>query len=155
MEFPVDGKRPGFAKFPEWAVEQGIRELLDDEPPTEVVIEISEGALRFEGALVRSNVEVGYFRDPQSKRVVYLTELELVALAKLLTDTIAFGADIRHQIAEASKNISSNAWSAVHALEKYGVTFDDVSEIVDRKISNARNAVKARFDNLGMTTWKS
>lgn len=155
VEYPIDGKSPGFAKFSEEILLEASSEFSHKTPPHEVSIEIREGHLRCDQGYGNGEIEVGYIRTPLSNRVVYLRDVELAALDGLLADTTVQGVDLQPLITEASDSISSSISSAYGDLEKCGFQYEEVRDLVQARIAEIRQRLKERFGNLGLFTWKS
>ena len=155
VEYPVDGRSPGFAKFSEEIFRQATIAFPIRNPPREVSIEIREGYFLCDEGHAKGAIDIGYFRHPNSDRAVYLRDVELTALGSLLADTTVQGVDLQPHIAEASQSISSSISFAYGHLEHCGFEYEEVRELVQVRIAKMGPRIKEQFGSLGVTAWKS
>ena len=83
IQYPVDGKSPGFAKFDEEALWRATQDTRSKKFPKEVSLVFREGFLECHEYSEQGEIEVGYFRYPNSDAVYYIRDAELAALGKV------------------------------------------------------------------------
>jgi len=155
LQYPVDGKSPGFAKFPEGILWQTIGQILYKNLPAEIEVEIREGYFVCHMEHAEGDIEVGYFRYPQASAVFYVSTAELATLGTLVADPAIFDPHLQRQIAEASDRVALLVGHAAYTLRGCGVTQEDISGLVNSRLAEMKPSVKARFDSIGMNPWKS
>lgn len=155
IQYPVDGKSPGFAKFAEEVFWRATGAAQSRKFPKEVAFVFQEGFLQCHEYSERDDIEVGYFRYPDSNEVFYISDAELVALRGQIDATSALGSRLRENILEASERIANLVNYAASTLWRCGVTQDELSQLVDSKLAELKPRVMARFDTLGLNLWKS
>jgi hypothetical protein len=146
--FPVDGKSPGFAKFPAEILRRFTTDLLPGKPKQEVLFEISEGLAECDRGRVAGEVEVGYFRCPDWHGVFYIRDVELASLADFSDEGSAFMAALRPHIKDAAERTRSRVSFAAHQLAPCSFTFEEVSELVETRIAEIGPQIRARIDAL-------
>jgi hypothetical protein len=148
-QYPIDGKAPGFAKFPRDLIHRIFSEPDRQAFPKEVPVEISEGRLRIDGFGINGDIEVGYFREPvKYGGIVYLGDAELAALQAVLPDIPATAGILKPHIDEAAQRIAERISFASHSLKPCGFTYEEVAELVGSRIATLAPEVKARVDAL-------
>jgi hypothetical protein len=155
VQFPVDGKSPGYASFSEEMFQNATTDFPQRNPPREISAEIRYGRIWCGDGHANGEIEVGYFRDPHTGRPLYLSDAELSVLGDLLTDTVVQGVDLKPHIAEARESISSNISFAYGHLQHCGFGYEEVKELAEARILGAASRLRAQFGTLGVTTWKS
>ena len=155
VQYPVDGKAPGYARFSEEQFRTATRDISKRKPPREVSIGIRQGRIWCGDGHDAGGIEVGYFRDPHTGRPLYLSDAELSVLGDLLTDTTVQGVDLKPHIAEARESISSNISFAYGHLQHCGFGYEELKELAEARILGAASRLRAQFGTLGVTTWKS
>lgn len=155
VEYPVDGKSPGYSRFSEELFRGASREFPDRNPPREVSIQIQEGRIWCGEGHANGEIQVGYFRHPGTGQPLYLSDAELSVLGDLLTDTVAQGVDLEPHIAEAKESISNHISFAYGHLQHCGFGYEEVKEVVEARIAGMAPRLKAQFGTFGVTTWKS
>lgn len=146
--YPIDGKSPGFAKFPAEVLRCFTTDLLPGKPKQEVSFEISEGIVECDDVRSSGEVEVGYFRGPDWHGVFYIRDVELASLTDLSEQGSAIMAALRPHIKDAAERTRSRMSFAAHQLAPCGFTFEEVSELVETRISEIGPQVRARIDAL-------
>jgi hypothetical protein len=155
VQYPVDGKSSGYARFSEELLLEAIRNFPHRNPPREISIQIRHGRILCGDGHARGDVEVGYFLHPDHGQPVYLTDAELFTLGNLVADTTVQDVDLKPHIAEARESISSNISFAYGHLQHCGFGYEEVKELAEARILGAASRLRAQFGTLGVTTWKS
>jgi hypothetical protein len=155
VQYPVDGKSPGYARFSEELLRNATRDLPDRNPPREISTEIRYGRILCVDGHDNGEIEVGYFRDPHTGQPLYLSDTELTVLGDLLADTVVQGIDLKPHIAQAAESISNHISFAYGHLRHCGFGYEEVKELAETRIAKMAPRLRAQFGTLGVTTWKS
>jgi hypothetical protein len=155
VQYPADGKSPGYARFSEELLRNATRDFPHRNPPREISTEISYGRIFCGDGHDSGEIEVGYFRDPHTGQPLYLSDAELSVLGDLLTDTAVQGVDLEPHIAQAAKAISNHISFAYGHLRHCGFGYEEVKELAEARIAKMAPRLRAQFGSLGVTTWKS
>ena len=103
-------------------------------PPREVPFGTRQGRIWCGEGHDSGGIEVGYFRDPNTERPLYLSDAQLSVLGDLLTDTVVQGVDLKPHIAEAKESISSNISFAYGHLQHCGFGYEEVKELLRHEL---------------------
>jgi len=155
VQYPVDGKSPGFARFSEELFRSATGAIAKRKPQREVSFGIRQGRIWCDDGHDSGGIEVGYFRDPHTGQPLYLSDAELSVLGDVLAETVVQGVDLKAHIAEAAESISDHISFAYGHLQHCGFGYEEVKELVDARIAGMAPRLKAQFGTLGVTTWKS
>lgn len=161
VQYPINGKSTGYAKFPDFAIWEVTRSFLDRKPPVEMDVLVYHGGLRCSDSVSNTEVEVGYVKDPRTGQIHYTNDAELVALGQMLEDPSVLHPEMPRLIKEAGESIAGAVYRAAAGLRQRGVMEDEVEAVVyievlvHEKVEALMPALRARFDTLGMNLWKS
>jgi hypothetical protein len=162
IQYPIDGKSIGYAKFPDFAISEATRWFLDKKPQAELEVSVGHGWLRCVEGTSHTEIEVGYIRDARTHRIHYTTDAELMALGQMVEDFALLNPALPQHIREASDNIMGSVYRAASELRKRGVMQDEVEAevyiqvLVHEKLEAIKPTLRERFDTLGIENlWKS
>ena len=162
VQYPVDGKSTGYAKFPDFAIQEATRWFIDRKPQAELEVSVGHGWLRCVESTSHTEIEVGYVRDPQTGRIHYTTDAELMALGQIVEDSSSLHPTMAQHIEDARDSIMGSVYRTASDLRKRGVMQGEVEAIVyiqvlvHEKLESLKPMLRERFDTLGIENlWKS
>ncbi len=162
LQYPVDGKSTGYAKFPDFAIQEATRWFIDRKPDAELEVSAGHGWLRCVESISHTEIEVGYIRDSQTGEIHYTTDAELMALGQIVENPAILHPAMPEHIEDARDSIMGSVYRTASDLRKRGVMQDEVEAIVyiqvlvHEKLESLKPMLRERFDTLGIENlWKS
>ncbi len=162
VQYPVDGKSTGYAKFPDFAIQEATRWFINRKPQAELEVSVGHGWLRCVESISQTEIEVGYVRDPQTRKIQYTTHAELMALGQIVDDPALLHPAMPQHIDDARDSIMGSVYRTAADLRKRGVMQDEVEAVVyiqvlvHEKLESLKPLLRERFDTLGIENlWKS
>ncbi len=162
VQYPVDGKSTGYAKFPDFAIQEATRWFLDRKPQAEVEVSVGHGWLRCVESTSNTEIEVGYVRNTRTGRIHYTSDAELMALGQIMEDAAILHPAMPQHIEDARDSIMGSVYRTATELRKRGVmqneaeAIDSIQLLVHAKLESLKPMLRERFDTLGIENlWKS
>jgi hypothetical protein len=162
VQYPIDGKSTGYAKFLDFAIQEATRWFIDRKPQAELEVSVGHGWLRCVESISQTEIQVGYVRDPNTRRIHYTSDAELMALGEIVGDPALLHPAMPQHIENARESIMGSVYRAATELHKRGVmqneaeAIDSIQVLVHKKLESLKPMLRKRFDTLQIENlWKS